>query len=421
LTRVALARREELLMSTTTFRHHHRVALDAAIHRVYSQDRNRHSMIDAFDDLLFSVRLRSNLMDAPAVEQGGGVRRFVQLDALRNLARFHDQSIRDLDDWSGAYGHPLAIIDSLARHCHARYRTPRFLASVWFGDHGGVGDTRRRWWLRHAAGERFRGLPLPVAMTRRMEHIFLKTPDHLGFDTALRRAEVLGLGGSDALVEQVLATRLGRDFTHGAYWRGVLTWLVRCEELEQLEPGDVTLLVEHLAAIRETAPSLAGRTVATVKRDDALRREALRRDALRRRPRARVYRAPVPRVPLTWPKSQWADQRCGDWNIVELLSTEHLVAEGRTLRHCVGNYDYRCAQQSSTIWSMRRAESDEPVLTIEVDPKAGAIVMVRGQSNRVGNESELAVVSTFAARLGLGAGGSYARELESRAGPRVSG
>ena len=279
---------------------------------------------------------------------------------------------------------------------------------MWFGGGTAPEHHRRKWFIQHAQGARFRGLRLPLIMTRRMEHIFLRTPDHLPFDTALRRAEVLGLGGSFALADAVVATRLGRDFGHNAFTRALVAWLVRRED--ELVPGDVALLVEHLMtfAAATPPPSLIGRTVVSVKRDDAERR---------RPPRRVRAGAPVrPRQMLVWPKSQWHDERLGEWKIVELLSTEHLLDEGRLLRHCVGNYDWRCHARGSTIWSLRR--DDHPVLTIEVDPKVGAITMVRGHANRQANEQELGLVSTWAARQGLRAAGGYARELETRAGPR---
>jgi hypothetical protein len=174
-------------MSTTTFRQHHRARLDAAIHRVFQTLGGRHGARAAFTALLRIAQSRSNLMDAPAVVIGGEPR-FPQLDALVNLGRCSQPRGRALDLWDGAHGHPLAIIDSLARHALGGYRTPRFLASVWFGGNTHAENTRRRWVQRHAGGEPFRRFTLPIVLTRRMEHWFLRSPDHLDVDTALRRA-----------------------------------------------------------------------------------------------------------------------------------------------------------------------------------------------------------------------------------------
>jgi hypothetical protein len=46
-----------------------------------------------------------------------------------------------------------------------------------------------------------------------MEHIFLSSPDHLGVEYAMRRAELLGLGAHPGLVDAVLETRLSADLS----------------------------------------------------------------------------------------------------------------------------------------------------------------------------------------------------------------
>ena len=71
-------------------------------------------------------------------------------------------------------------------------------------------------------------MSLPIVMTRRMQHVFLRTPDHLSVDEGFRRAEVIGLGGDPALAAAVIATRLGHDFADRGFWRTVITWLIAC-------------------------------------------------------------------------------------------------------------------------------------------------------------------------------------------------
>ncbi|HLL24416.1 MAG TPA: hypothetical protein VK427_19930, partial [Kofleriaceae bacterium] len=153
-------------------------------------------------------------------------REVAQALLIQNLLPFERVLLRAPEEWSGTSGHPLVVAHSLASHLFGTYATPRFLASVWFGD-----STRAepRWWfVAHAGGERFRTLGLPIAMTRKMEHVFLRTPDHYSIDHALRRAEIIGLGGTPALADAVLTTRIAEDFSNAERWRAALAWLVRC-------------------------------------------------------------------------------------------------------------------------------------------------------------------------------------------------
>ncbi|HEY7372578.1 MAG TPA: hypothetical protein VIF57_10500 [Polyangia bacterium] len=143
-----------------------RRAADRAVGRAYAE--LAPAARGAFAELVLAVRTRSTArIDPPIVA------------ALRNLARHAAGTLRPLDEWAGARGTMYPVIHSLARHLLARYGVPRFLASVWYGDAGWSADAKRRWYIAHAAGVPFRDLDLPIAMTRRMESIFLGAPDHL--------------------------------------------------------------------------------------------------------------------------------------------------------------------------------------------------------------------------------------------------
>lgn len=85
-------------------------------------------------------------------------------------------------------------------------------------------------------------------MTRKMEHIFLTSHDHLPIEHAMRRAELLALGASDEVVRAVLATRLATDLRHGEFWRTVWTFLIgnaRAVDLAQIGP-----MIDFIQAIR---------------------------------------------------------------------------------------------------------------------------------------------------------------------------
>ena len=174
-------------MTTDTFRRHARARVDAEIHRVFLSNRLDRARRSLFERLLHVVRGRSDLLTTPQI---------TSVVALRSFLGFARELERDPEDWTGATGHPLRVVASLASHLFGRYPVPRFLASTWFARGGPDRIERQRWVIAHARGQRFRSLALPLAMTRRMEHAFLRTPDHLEIDHALRRAEVLGLGGT---------------------------------------------------------------------------------------------------------------------------------------------------------------------------------------------------------------------------------
>jgi hypothetical protein len=231
-----------------------------------------------------------------------------------------------------------------------------------------------------------------------MEHEFLRTPDHLRFDPALRRAEVLGLGGSPELADVLLTTRLADRFTDGDRWRRALAWLVRCGDsvdLTQIRP-----LVDYLSANLHEI-ELRGRTFASVMRLVRAWHGWLGQQSA-------AY--------IAWRRSRWNElvmpvtptpvqPRGAEWTIVELLDSHALAREGRAMRHCVSTYVRACVAKASSIWSLRHRWQDEhvarSVLTIEVQPRTGTIVQLRGATNSRARGEPLAIVRSWAAREGL--------------------
>jgi hypothetical protein len=381
-------------MGTDTFRRHTRACVDAAIHAEFVRLRQRPRRAWFFERLLRAVQERSALMLTPPTPRG----EVIQVTALRNLVPFWRALVREPEDWKGAGGHPLCVIDSLASHLFGRYPTPRFLASVWFGTGTPTRLERRRWFIAHARGQRFRSLALPFAMTRRMEHFFLRTPDHLSIDPALRRAEVLGLGGTPELADALLATPLAECFEQPERWRLAIAWLVRCGDDVQL--AQIRPLVDYLQA-RLDQVELSGRSFSAVMREVDDWHGTLARERIRI---------------MTWSRSPWnaltfsvqgtpSDRRRAEWKIVELLDSRELAQEGRAMRHCVATYARACASGYSSIWSLRHRWLDEDaarsVLTVEVRPATRMIVQLRGRANSRASGLPLELVRQWAAREGL--------------------
>ena len=232
-------------MSALSLRRHHRRALDHVLHRAH-QGWAEPEACAAFRSILAAVRARTDLLAAaPTVVRGAP--RFDQVDALIHLARWWREHRALLATWPGRRGHPLVIIDDLARHLLGLYPTPRFLARVWSGDQADDDDWRG-WVIAHGRGAALRSLPLPIALTRAMARHFVASDDHLPVRVALRCAEVRGLGGSPGLAVAVALSRLERTFTDGPYWRAALAWIVRWED--EVPPDHLGPVLDYLDARR---------------------------------------------------------------------------------------------------------------------------------------------------------------------------
>jgi hypothetical protein len=248
-----------------------------------------------------------------------------------------------------------------------------------------------------------------------MEHVFLHSPDHLSVEQAMRRAEVIALGGSEQLARAVLSTAAGNTLEHGEFWRTCMAFFVRfAGEIDLAMVGPIVDFVESIrhrsvevhadGGIMLLEPpepefSLKGRTPASMLRlVDSWHK------------RLGIDESPS----LTWGRSRYSGLCVGErpvepdapatfWQVVELTNSTQLRREGTVLRHCVASYAHLCWIGRSRIWSLRRVVGDKvrSVLTLEIDPRSGAIVQARGLRNRPASGRPLALMQQWAATQNL--------------------
>jgi hypothetical protein len=380
---------------------------DHAISQGYSALTTDAAARAAFTDLLARVRERSpSILLAPVVD-----RRHLGVEALFHLARSVRAHVRPSASWEGSDASWRPAISELAQHLVARHRVPMFFASAWYAGEGAQAESQRQWYVAHGGGARLRSLDLPICLTSRMEHFLLGSPDHLSIECAIRRAELFGLGACADLVSAVLATRLATDLTNTGFWRTVWMFLIANDHV--IERAQIRPLVDFLHVLRhertrvETAAgaiwadppqpdfSLKGRTPQSLLRlmTQWRRGSGMVTGGLSWTP-SRI-RPLVIDVPGSHP-----DAAPVRWQLTELTNGAQLRTEGLTLRHCVGQYAYRCWRGHSRIWSLRirRDARLRPVATVEIDLKRHAIIQARGYRDRPASRAALSILQTWAWR-----------------------
>ena len=419
------------MSSAEPFVRHNKRQSDRAVGHAYSRLALDSLARATFGSLLHCARRRSPSILAAPIVNG----RHLGVEALLNLSRFARAHFRSVEIWSGSVAWWPGAVMSLARHFLGRYPTPGFLASAWYAGEDPYSEAKRRWFVAHAAGASFRSLALPMWMTRRMEHIFLGSDDHMGIDYAMRRAELMVLGADVDLVELVLATRLGTDLAHGEFWR--MVWLFPIANSHAVAPAQVGPIIDFLHSIRqervavETTEgivileppqprfSMKGRTPRSLVR---LMEKWHRGLGLVtggqswERSRTRPLILEVPRREPTAPPLRW--------ELTELISGAQLRAEGAALRHCVASYSHRCWRGVSRIWSLRKRKqfaaslrpydrdrptekSHRPSARVS---KSAAFQKGARSSRNLGRERK--PQATVLEVMGKGAGGGFTRLLK---------
>jgi len=392
--------------SAERFVWHHKRQTDHAISRAYARLGANAPALSTFQELLHCVRDRAKRsLDAPVVNgHHPGV------EALVNLSRFKSAHFRRISDWPGSSASWRGAVSSLAEHLVCKYAVPPFLAALWYATDA-CAEKKRGWFLAHARGASFRSLDLPIVMTRKMEHIFLTSHDHLEIEHAMRRAELVALGAPGELVQAVLGTRLGTDLCNGEFWRTVWTFLIA--NAHAIDAVQIAPMIDFIEAIRhervavetpngivmrdppQPAFSMKGRTVQSMLRlmQDWHRSLGVADGGLAWGP------SPL-RPMLIEEPSQDPSTPPNVWHLMELTNGAQLRTEGTALHHCVASYAERCWRGVSRILSLRfrRGDKVRHVLTIEVDLKRRAVVQARGWGNRVASGRPLRLLQDWTLR-----------------------
>jgi PcfJ-like protein len=380
----------------------HKRRTDCAIHRVCAQLASDPSAFNKFQEMLDCARLRAPRPFEAPISDG----RHLGVDALVNLSRFRGEHIRPAIDWSGTSSSWRPAVASLAHHLICDYKVPAFLASAWYANDADA-DKKRGWFVSHSRGASFRSLNLPIMMTRKMEHIFLASPDHLQFEHALRRAELLALGASAELVKAVMSTRLATELRDGEFWHTV--WMFLVTNARDVDSTQIGPMIDYIQAVRhdrtqdgmmefgapQPAFSMKGRTIQSMLR--------LMRDWHRS--------LGVGNAAISWMRSPFEplllDEQSREtsemprrWQLMELTNSAQLRGEGAALHHCVTSYADRCYRGTSSIWSLRfwQSEKIHHVLTVEVDPRRRTVIQARGRANRAASGKSLLLLQDWASR-----------------------
>ena len=356
---------------------------------------------DALLEMLRLVESKSKLLESAKHARG-----------VIQLAKDSAQWIRPLKEWSPRSHNANRQFASLARHLWAAYDVPAFMDAAWL-----QGTAVQQQWFRHlGAGKSIRSAEaLPIPLTQKMAHCFLQAPDHYSIEAAFRWAQVLALDGNPPLADALRETRLAREFRDHEFWLSVIRFLIANPMLDLVHVNPIVdylwaqryeprLVFVERGVAREIGPeqpnlSMRGRTAASVLKAVAAWHRRLGREAQGGE--------------LQWQKSAIPDFRFVEgseqshnmkvWRIVELLSTEALIAEGRRMRHCVATFARSCHTGECSIWSMSE-ETDEGMtrlLTIEVNAASKEVRQVRGQCNRRATEREVEVLRRWALQEGL--------------------
>ena len=359
---------------------------------------------------------RAKLFDgSPVIGALGRRRGNTFLEALALLAIYHNCWCRPIEAWKPRSHNSMRQFSSLLQHLLAEYNdVPQFFHPVWFTGQSEAAAEQRRWYLHVARGQNIRHCLPPVPYTKRMAHHFMRSPNDVTIEQAIRWGQVLGLGGDEQLARAIMATRLGESFEHEEFWLTVIRWFISHPMLDRAHVGPI---IDYLQDQRfritryftnagmfeeEVAPqpnlSMKGRNPESLLRQV----HAWHNQLARYQPQDGDWKSTgIDGFEFIEGSAENSNPKL--WTIRELLSSRALASEGAKMKHCVASYASSCSHGYCSIWSLQ-VESTEGIkkaVTIEVRNQANLICQVRGKSNRLPTEKERKIIQRWADVAGL--------------------
>ena len=331
------------------------------------------------------------------------------IKALEAIANHSDSWIRPIETWQVKRHNRDRQFSELLRHLFVAYDIPSFMDRVWFTEN----EMHQNWYKHIGSGQNIRTAPdIPVSLTKKMAHHFLKAPKQYEVEEALRWGQVHALGGDRRLMDALRGTRLMRDYGNDDFCLNVMRFFIANP---MLDVSHVHPIIDYIwnqkfenqrvfverGVVEEIGPpqpnfSMRGRTPETL-----LRQVNDWHRQLGRATRGGKFQ---------WNRSdieefhfREGNEKKGNlkfWIIRELLSTDELSAEGRAMKHCVSSYAKSCYSGNKSIWTVESEDEKgkRKVLTVEISRPENLIRQVRGMRNRLPTLSERFLLERWAAK-----------------------
>ena len=334
------------------------------------------------------------------------------IQGISALANHHESWIRSLETWKVKKHNRDRQFSELARHLLAAYEVPLFMDSVWFNGDG----THQNWFKHIGTGQNIRtAQDIPIPLTKKMAHHFLKAPKHYTVEEALRWGQVHALGGDRYLVDALRQARLTQSFSNDDFWMNVIRFFIANPMLDVRHVHPIIDYIWHQryenrrvfverGVAREIGPaqpnfSMRGRTPETLLHQVEEWHSELGRESKGKE--LEWYRSQIGEFHLLEGSEQLHNMKF--WSIRELLSNDELIDEGRSMQHCVQTYARSCHTGRSSIWTMEIEDENgrRKILTIEVALPEKIIRQVRGKRNRLPTPKEKNLLGKWADQEGL--------------------
>jgi len=339
---------------------------------------------------------------------------------LHTLWLHRHRFIRDYKDFKPRSKNVDKQFSQLARFLLTKYQIPVFMDQAWVSYSASeqkmtvpTKNKQIQWFIDLAQGRNIRkSKDLPCPLNKKQAHYFVQAPNQFSIVDAFRYGQIVGLGGSDTLVSEVMNKLNVAASVFNTFWDPLIWIYVNNDMLDPRTFGEIVDYVNSQKyGIDPPNPGFAfkGRTAETLLRQSEEWHTQVRQV---QRPGTKTRKA----VYVKWDRlkdvhffhkehGQFGKKSHAIWTIKELLDSTDLAEEGYRMRHCVRSYSGSCSDGRASIWSLQKGSSisgTERRCTIEIRPNDYKIVQMSGPSNRPPGKQELDIIQEWVSKNNLG-------------------
>jgi len=346
------------------------------------------------------LKKKTKLLDSKAPECNRRTFTF----ALENVWRRKNPWIRDYRDFKPKSKNIRKQFSQLLRHLYTEYEVPEFMNQAWFQSmHNSL---EIDWFVEMCQGKNIRKCSyIRTPLNKRQAHFFVQAPSYYSITDAFHYGQIMGIGGTQRLVEQVM-----NKLPFESFWDPLIRIFINNP---MLDPHLFGQLVDYVRSEKDgtDAPnpnfSFKGRTAESLlKQSEEWHRRI-------RKTQGKNFHSWEPLegiISFRKEEGQQGKTSYRVWAINELLNSKALALEGGRMSHCVRSYTTSCKAGRSSIWTLECDKYRTGMtghVTIEVDPKTDRIVQMKGRGNRPPTQQEIGIIDQWASKNRLTIGRSY--------------
>jgi hypothetical protein len=354
---------------------------------------------------------------------------------LKILVEYEDSFVRPINSWSPKSRNAVEQLHSLIRHLFAKYPVPEFLEKCFIKNEiEGI-----FLYITIGAGKSLKsydGYPTGMLFPNKAAQHLYTTPSNLELFPALRRAQILYMGGDDYIFNALMRSNVLRERIPVVRVNGVVStlkeefWLTVIKffiDNKMIAPNKIAEIIDYINktkfedqfvvgdnGVRQRVPapqpnfSMKNRNPQTlIDLSDEWHEQIARQNRINQRI-AGINRYSKVQKNFTWNgmrinNGTFSRAKKTKYKVIQLLSYYDLRDEGNAMRHCVASYANYCMNGKSAIFSVQEYIEDqfvERVATIEI--KENNVVQVRGRYNRKPSDTVINVIKEWANHEFLG-------------------